>query len=96
MNDFHLLKGDYHTLSELCLSHSLKRDIDSLTRLLIECNSTGEIPPRVIFDEIVLKTIHRIKNLGRQQKLNGEIEEVAINAALESFGRLKRALRTSN
>ncbi|MFQ5799393.1 MAG: hypothetical protein ACE5H0_11995 [Bacteroidota bacterium] len=95
MIDFLLLKEDYHTLREVCFADSLKADTESLTRVLINCSSIAEIPLTVVFNEIVLKTIEKIKNLGRQQKLNREQEEGAINAVLESFARLKRELRAA-
>ncbi len=94
MVDFLLLKEDFRTMREVCFSDSLRGDIESLTSLLMHCRLKAEIPQQVIFDEIVLKTIDRIRNLTRQQKLNHDQEQGAINAVLEGFARLKRYFHT--
>lgn len=95
MLDFLLLKKDYHTLREVYFADALKGDTENLTRLLVDCSSKAEIPLMVIYDEIVSKAITKIKNLGRQQKLDREQQEGAINAILESFVRLRDVLKTN-
>ncbi|MFQ5799392.1 MAG: helix-turn-helix domain-containing protein [Bacteroidota bacterium] len=96
MIDFLLLKKDYHTLREVYFADALRGDIQNLTRLLISCKSTAKIPLTVIYDEIVSKAINKIKNLGRQQKLNLEQQQSALNAILESFVQLRDVARHSS
>ncbi len=93
MIDFLLLKKDYHTLREVYFADALRGDTESLTQLLINCGSKAKIPLTVIYDEIVSKAINKIKNLGRQQKLNLEQQQSALNAILESFVQLRDVAR---
>lgn len=95
MLDFLLLKKDYHTLREVYFADAIKGDTENLKRLLVDCSSKAEIPLTVIYDEIVSKAINKIKNLGRQQKLDREQQEGAITAILESFVRLRDVLKTN-
>ncbi len=90
-----LSENDYRALREVYFADALKGDADDLTRILIHCHSRRKISLKEIYDEIVSKAINKIQNLARQQKLNGEQEEGAINAVLESFARLKRELHAA-
>ena len=95
MIDFLLLKKEYCTLREVCFADALKGDTEDLTTLIINCSLTAKIPLTVIYDEIVSRAINKIKNLGRQQKLNGKQQDEAIKAILESFIRFKDIVQTN-
>ena len=95
MIDFLLLKKDYRTLREVCFADALEGETESLTRLLMSCSS-AKVPLTVIYDEIVSKAIKKIKNLGRQGKLNRGQQDEATKSILESFLRLEDVARINS
>lgn len=94
-SDFLLLKEDYHTLCEVYFAAALSANTENMTNLLIQCSSKAEIPLAIIYDEIIAKAINKIKNLGRQRKLDHDKQHGAINAILESFIRSRDVLCSS-
>ena len=89
MLDLQVLSKEYRILREVCLAHALRGDAEDLTKFFAECRSSAAMTPSIIYNEIVSKAIHRIRNLGLQRKLDDTQQEAAIGVILESFGRLK-------
>lgn len=91
MLDLRLLSKEYRILREVCFAHALRGDAEDLTNFFSECRSSAAMTPSIIYNEIVSKAIHRIRNLGLQRKLDNKKQEEAIGVILESFGRLKNS-----
>lgn len=91
MLDLRLLSKEYRILREVCFAHALKGNAEDLADFFAECRSSADMPPSIIYNEIVSKAIHRIRNLGLQRKLDNKQQEEAIGVILKSFGRLKNS-----